>query len=336
MIKKLISLLALTATVFLLISCAPEKKRYVSYNFEYFDTVTSITGYAKSKEEFDSVCKKAYLLLEEYHKLYDIYYTYGNTNNLCALNKSGGNPLKMDPKIIDLLEYAKDVYRLTNGFTDISMGNVLRVWHDHREEGTSVPTETELSEAALHTNIDNVLIDKINGTVQLADPEMSVDVGALAKGYAAEKTASALRESGVYGYILNVGGNVCVLGTKADGSFWTVGIEDPLSESEFTEYLSLCAGSVVTSGSYQRNYYVDGKCYHHIISPETLMPSNSYVSVSVITQNSALGDALSTALFSMEIEDGKKLIESIYGTEAMWVFSNGEKVYSSGFRQYIK
>ena len=162
-----------------------------------------------------------------------------------------------------------------------------------------------------------------------------IDVGAIAKGYATEQVAKFLEEQGITGYVLNVGGNIRAVGSKDDGNPWTVGIENPMSEDYFA-YLEIKGMSVVTSGSYQRYYYVDGKKYHHIIHPDTLMPSEGFLSVSVICRDSGLGDALSTALFCMPQDEGLSMIESIPDVEAMWVTDDGEKAVSSGWDNYVK
>ena len=193
----------------------------------------------------------------------------------------------------------------------------------------------KLEEAAKHTDITKLVIDEESGTVTLADPLMKLDVGAIAKGYATECAARSLEEKGITGYVLNVGGNVRTIGTKPDGEPWTVGLENPDGQ-DFLEYLALDGQSLVTSGSYQRYYYVDGKAYHHIIDPATLMPAEGYVSVSVICENSGLGDALSTALFCMPLEEGMTLVESLDGVEALWLTVDGVKTVSTGWNKYVK
>ena len=163
-------------------------------------------------------------------------------------------------------------------------------------------------------------------------------MGAIAKGYAVEMVAQSLEQKGISGYVLNVGGNVRTVGTKPDGSKWTVGIENSFENAEtaYLEYLYLSGESVVTSGSYQRYYEVDGKNYHHIIDPVTLMPAERYRSVSVVCRDSGMGDALSTALFCMSLEEGMALLESIEDTEAIWIFEDGTKISSDGFGLYTE
>lgn len=321
----------------------PELQKFSEYSFDYFDTVTTVTGYAASREEFDEVVGDVFSELKEYHRLFTIYLSYEGLNNLRTVNQlSHGehDTVTVDRKIIDLLLYAKEMYGLTGGKMNIAMGSVLSIWHEYRTEGIDDPDAAELPPparlvaAAEHTDIGALVIDEENSTVTLTDPKTTLDVGAIAKGYAVEMIARGLEERGVTGYILNVGGNVRTIGKKPSGATWTVGIEDPFGGDGYIAYLSLSGESLVTSGSYQRYYVVDGKRYHHIIDPETLMPADGFVSVSVLTKDSALGDALSTALFCMTFEDGSALVESLDGVEAEWVFPNGDISVSSGWEKY--
>ncbi len=339
-LKRLVAAGLVLSLIFVFCSCGNEKNKYTAYSFDYFDTVTTIVGYEKNKEDFDAVCEQIFSLLEEYHKLYDIYHTYLGINNIRTINSQKA-AVQVDDKILDLIEYCKEIYSLTDGYTNVAMGSVLSIWHEYRENGSDDPSSAELpdikllSEAAEHIDINDIVVDREAGTVELLDDKMSLDVGAVAKGYAVERVAEYLHANDIEGYVLNVGGNVRVIGARADGSPWTVGIENPDTSDEenaFIEYLYMSEGSLVTSGAYQRFYFVDGVRYHHIIDKDTLMPENEFLSVSVRCLDSGLGDALSTALFCMNFEEGKKLLESIDGAEAMWVLPDGEKLYSNGWK----
>lgn len=332
--KKALSAVLLIAFLIGLCSCAKTEKRYTATSFDYFDTVTNIVGYAASEEEFDNTKNHIFSELEKYHRLYDIYNSYDGIANIKTINESR-SPVKVDGDIINLIEYGKNIYSLTDGKTNIAMGAVLSIWHDCREDGTHLPKMSELISASEHCNPDDIVIDKASGTVFLSDEEMSIDVGALAKGYAAEMVAASLRKKGISGYLISIGGNVCAVGAKPDGKQWTVGIEDPFGDG-FCETVGVCDVSVVTSGSYQRYFELDGVRYHHIIDPDTLFPENRFVSVTVISGNSALADALSTALFNMNIEQGKALVASLEDTHAMWLTADGEKLCSDGFKEFIK
>ena len=321
----------------------PYKAYSITY-FDYFDTVTTIIGYEKKEEDFNERVIYIENLLKEYHRLYDIYDSYENINNLYTLNQEVGNEVVVDQKIIDLLNYAIDMYNQTSGMMNIAMGSVLKLWHDEREYASyhpnlegKLPLMSDLEEAAKHTNILDIVIDDERNTVLLKDKLMRLDVGAIAKGYATEEIAKKLQSLGVSSYMLNVGGNIRLIGSKANGEKWKVGIQDPdeSATNNNIAILELQDFAIVTSGSYQRYYYVDGVKYHHIIDPKTLMPENKYVSVSVVAKDSALADALSTALFNLSLDDGKALIKDLNDVYVMWIDMDNKIHYSSAFENFL-
>lgn len=323
------------------------KTSFKTYDFSYFDTVTTIIGYEEVGDEFGAVSKEALELLAVYHKLFDIYNEYEGIVNLCSLNKvvnGQHQKLTVDRKIIDMLLMAKDMYTKTGGKMNIAMGSVLSIWHDYRTAGLEQPKYAELppmdrlTEATKHTNINDIIIDEVNNTVWLADPEMKLDVGAFAKGYAVEMVAQMLEAKGKYNYVVSVGGNIRTTGPKANGDLWKTVIENPTGDTSvpYVAYIGLYNDAVVTSGSYQRFYIVNGKEYHHIIDQDTLMPADKgFLSVSVICKHSGMGDALSTALFCMTLEEGMALINSLDGVEAMWVMEDETRHYSNNFSDYF-
>lgn len=349
--KKVISmglvLVLVVLQVFSFASCkATEKTKFSAHYFDYFDTVTTIIGYTQTKEEFNLICDDIKSLLNEYHRLFTIYNRYENLNNLVTINDSTDGEhqvVEVDEKIIDMLIFAKDMYNKTDGMVNIAMGSVLSLWHVYRNDGISDPVNAQLppmdklEEASKHTDINDLIIDKEKNTVYISDPLMKLDVGAVAKGYAVEKVGDYLEAKGIDGFLLNIGGNIRTVGFTGNEEPWKAGIENPDTENEekpYIEYVKIAGESIVTSGSYQRYYIVDGMNYHHIIDPETLMPGVNFKSVSVITDDSGLGDAFSTALFLMNYEEGKALVEKTENIEAMWVMPNGEQRYSSGFENY--
>ncbi len=339
-------LLLMTITIFGLTGCSrkEELKRYDATFLELFDTVTTIVGFAGDKEEFSQFAQDVHDDLEVYHQLYDIYNDYEGVNNIKTINDNAGiAPVKVDQKILDLLEFSKKADELTGGKINIAYGAVLRVWHEYREAGVDDPENAKLppmevlTEKAEHTDITKLIIDETAKTVYLADPEMLLDVGAIAKGYATEMVVRDMMNKGYKNAMLSVGGNVRAIGSKPEGEAWNVGIQNPDTESEDTNLyiLKLKDCSLVTSGDYERYYTVDGKRYHHIIDPDTLMPSAYFTSVSIICQDSGLADALSTSVFNMPYEQGLELVESLEDTDALWVFKDGSMKYSSGFTNYL-
>ena len=346
-------LLSLTALFMLFISCKQEKgkEKFTKTYIDYFDTVTTVVGYAETESDFNKVADLIEERLAEYHKLYDAYHSESDVGyeeeysgittikDINALVEGEHLVRKVDRKTIDLLLFAKEMYELTNGETNVAMGSVLKLWHDERDKKpaeASLPSYEALQNASSHTDIRNIVIDEEKSTVFLSDTDMLLDVGAVAKGYAVEMIARELEKMGVSGYAISAGGNVRAIGSKPGGENWSIGIENPDPFSSYIETLSISNKSVVTSGSYQRYYTVGGKNYHHIIDKDTLFPSVYFESVSVVTENSAMADALSTALFCMSIEEGMKLIESIENTEAVWLTADGVKTVSSGISSYIK
>lgn len=347
--KRFLSLfltLVLILQVFTLLSCERNKNKYTAYSIDFFDTATSVTGYAKNRKTFDKVTEEIFSVFEEYHKLSNIYQRYDGLANLCTVNdlKDGQHEcIKVDSRLIDMLLYAKEMYNKTNGNVNIAMGSVLSIWHNYRTFGiddpssAQLPKKEKLEAARDHMNIDDIIIDEENSTVFIKDPKLTIDVGAIAKGYAVEMAARMLEEKGIEGYVINAGGNVRTVGLKGDGTKWVAGITNPDEDSDdsYIAYLDLSGEALVTSGSYQRFYIVNGKSYHHIIDPETLMPAEGYLSVSIVAKSSAEADALSTALFCMSFKEGYALIESLPDVEAFWALSDGSFKESSGFSLYL-
>ncbi|MBR2861099.1 MAG: FAD:protein FMN transferase [Clostridia bacterium] len=342
--KRFISLCQIIFLLFcaLALSGCQRQEKFSNYYFEYFDTVTTIVGFENSKEVFDDNCAKIKEKLAEYHRAYSIYEKFGNEKNLCYINENGGAE-QVDKIIIDLLLYSKEINEKTENKFNIAMGSVLSIWHQYRETGINEPAKAQLpelsalQEAAKHTDINKLEINKDNNSVRFNDALMKLDVGAIAKGYAAEEIAKWMESENITGYLLNLGGNVRAVGNRADGEKWKIGIENPDTldkENPYTAFVEIEEESVVTSGSYQRYYLVDGKKYHHIIDGKTLFPADKFLAVTVICKDSALADALSTTLFTMDYEEGAALLEKLNNAEAMWTLVSGEQRFSSGFGKY--
>ena len=338
-------ILVVCLSLLFMTSCIPgekvkEPETQAKSFYEYFDTVSVVFSYkGDSQADFEQNCAEVEKILKEYHQLFDIYYEYAGVNNLKTINKNAGKaPVKVDKKLIDFLLYCKEIYSLTNGETNIAMGAVLKLWHDAREdaeydpENAYIPSSEMLVNASEHCNIGNLIINEEDGTVYLSDAEMSLDVGAIGKGYAAEMAAQYLIEHGVSSYVLNIGGNIRAIGEKVTGDGWVTGITNPdkTSIESFICKVIIKDISLVTSGDYERYFTVDGQKYHHIIDKDTNMPSCYFSSVSVFAENSGLADALSTALFCMSYDDGIKLIESITNIDVIWVYPDGTVKMTDG------
>lgn len=349
MIKRGTALLAAAAVLLGLGlgGCRARKKRFEAEFLELFDTVTKIVGYADSKAEFTRFSQRVYDELKTYHELYDIYDDYEGVSNIKTINDAAGKePVKVDAKIITMLQTAKRICEQTDGRMNVAMGSVLSIWHDYREAGINdpdnaqLPPMADLQEAAKHTDIEKVVIDEANSTVFLEDPAMSLDVGSIGKGYATEQVCETLEKEGYTNALLSVGGNVRAIGPRADGTPWNVGVTDPADENAENGDGMLCHvrlddASLVTSGNYERYYTVDGVRYHHLIDPSTLMPSRYFTAVTILTHDSGLADGLTTVLYNMSYEDGLKLLDSYPGTGALWVMADGSLKMSPFFEQAL-
>ena len=315
---------------------------------QIFDTVYAYQEYGVS----DSTAKKHFeeseKLLKEYNDLYDIYNDYKGISNLKTINDNAGKkPVKVDQKIIDMLKMAKEFYSYSDGEFDITMGSLLNVWHTYREDGIKLnekgelgklPSDDELKKAAVHKGWDKVQIDEKAKTVYITDPDVSLDVGGIAKGYAAEMTAQAMEKEGMKSGVLNVGRNIRLVGMKTDGTDWNVGIADP-SGNMPNGILAIQEDhplSVVTSGDYERYYKAeDGKIYPHIVDPHTLYPATTYHSVTILTEDSGAADCLSTTLFTMSVEEGKQVLKKYTAdtgkdAQAVWIMDQNKTQNEDG------
>lgn len=348
-------LIALVLVCFLLAGCAgkptapvtDQPTRYEYYTFDVFDTVTQVMGYADSQEEWSRFMTVYHEILVEYHQLYDIYNEYPGVVNLATINKNaGGEPLVVDDRILSLMELAKEVYQLTDGKSNAAAGAVLNLWHEARTAGlddpehAALPDPEALQAAALHCNMEDVLIDWDAHTIQLLDPEMRLDVGSIGKGYATQQAALDMQAGGLDSAYFNVGGNSKAIGVKSDGSSWSAGVETPWKDDPtlpaYLDALNISDTCLVVSGNYQRYYTVDGVNYNHLIDLNTLYPADRFSSVAVICADSGLADGLSTGLFCMSYEEGQALVESLSGVEARWFYPDRTSQQSSGWSDFVK
>ncbi len=310
----------------------PERKTATFH--EYFNTVGSVYSFnGDSDAEFYANALLVENILKRYHELFDIYNGHEGVTGIYEINKNAGvAPVEVSKELIEFIDYCIDGYNKTGGEVNIAMGSVLKLWHECRSlaekdpSSAKIPDREALESAAIHTDIKKVIIDREKNTVFLSDPEMSLDVGAVGKGYAVERAAEALIANGITGYVLDIGGNIRIIGEKPSGDPFRTGIKDPTGKSEngYSEILELKNTSAVTSGGYERGYYVGDKRYHHIIDKDTLTSPEFFASVTVITEDSGLADLLSTALFCMNYDDGRVLADSFDSVEVIWVYADGK------------
>lgn len=343
-----VSLVLLTAI--LLSGCGKTKYRKFSKSFfDTFDTYTTVVAYARSEKEFDRYFEQIESRFRELHTLYDKYNNYEGINNIKTINDNAGiKPVEVSQEIIDLLLFSKSMYKRTGGKINIAMGPVLEIWQSYFDDAsydpinTKIPPMEKLKEAAVHTNLDKIIVDTERNTVYLAEKEMSLDVGAVAKGFATELVTREIIEAGFQSGILSPGGNIRTIGKPLDGlrEKWGIGVQDPdkpvINDKENTlDTIYLSDASIVSSGDYQRYYIHEGKLIHHIIDPDTLMPGVNFRAVTVVADDAGIADFLSTTLFLLTYEEGISLLEDFQGAEALWVMHDKSVKFSKGMEDML-
>lgn len=247
-----------------------------------------------------------------------------DTTELLRVNRAAGTqPVPVSPSTFAVLDEALRYARLTDGAFDPTVWPVVRLW-GIGSDGARVPRQEEIDVALSAVGWERV--ELADGTVHLTEANMGVDVGGIAKGYAADEAAAILRDAGVTSALLDFGGNILVIGDKPDGTPWRIGVQRPdRQRNTYIGVLSVVDRTIVTSGPYERFIEVDGVRYHHILDPETGYPAQRDVTqVTIIAERSIDADALSTACFVMGLEAGFDLVEALDGVDAMMVTADGE------------
>lgn len=297
--------------------CAYSTQRKTQTGF-YLNTVISITLYGKNIPD---------QLFEGCMELADTYeHLFSRTlegSDIWNINHSEGNPVWVHDETRDLLSIALSYAEMSDGLVDPTIGSLSALWNFGDENQGIVPSSEEIANALSHVNYKNVVIDGNN--VILTDPEAKLDLGFIAKGYIADRIKEYLLENHVSSAIINLGGNVLTIGQKPDQTPYKVGIQKPFADigtSVLT--LDIQDKSLVSSGNYERYFIKDDVLYHHILSPFDGYPARSGLSaVTIISDRSVDGDALSTLCFLLGYEKGKELTDSLQGVEAVFISENG-------------
>lgn len=330
-LKFLCLLLCLASAAGVLNGCKKEPQ-YLStpmsrYSFEYLDTVIDIKIYDAVDE---SVLDGCFSIIAEYED--KLSRTLEGTQ-VYRLNENG--TVEMDDDVLELMKKGLYYSELSGGVFDITVEPITSQW-DFKAETPALPDAQALAEAVKHVDYTKLTIR--GNQVSLTDPESGVDLGAIAKGYIADRVKDYLVSEGVTSAIINLGGNVLCVGKKPDGSTFNVGLQYPFgARSDLIAIVQIDDFSVVTSGIDQRNFTIDDKLYHHILNTQTGYPcENGLLSVTIISEKSVDGDGLSTTCFALGLEKGLELIDSIDGIYAAFVTEDYEIHYSDGFTDHIQ
>lgn len=306
-------------------SAAPLSKQ----NF-VLGTLVNITLY---DHQSDTLIDEAFSKLSELENILSINKKDTLIDEINA--HSGVSPVEVDEETYNLIEKSLYYSQLTSGAFDITIGPIVKLWNigfpDFR-----VPSQTEIEHTLPLIDYHLVTLNKAEHSVYLEKAGMQLDLGGIGKGYAADQVAQLLRQGGVEHAIIDLGGNIYTLGDKPGNKLWTIGIQDPFNpRGESLGTISVANKSLVTSGIYERyNTAEDGKTYHHLLNPSTGYPfDNEIAGVSIISDSSTDGDALSTSAFALGITSGMEFIESLDGIDAIFVTTDKKVYLTSGVKE---
>lgn len=308
---------------FSLLACTKQTSPLTKTGF-YFDTVIAISLYDSTDEALLDDC---FALAKTYENRFS---KTVEGSDIWNINHANAQPVEVHEDTIELLQTALYYAELFDGKIDPTIGSVSQLWNFNNPTEASIPSANQLQDALMHVNYQTVTIK--GNSVRLEDPATELDLGFIAKGYIADQMKEYLVAHGVKSATINLGGNVLTIGSKPDGSPFRIGIQKPFADSGITALtLSVTDKSAVSSGNYERYFEKDGVCYHHILDTQTGYPvQNDLSSVTILSDSSVEGDALSTACFILGSKQGMAWIEKQPGIEAVFIKTDGSILYSSG------
>lgn len=329
-IKKF-SLIAFTLCVIVAAGCTTKPDDSITVQAFKLNTFVQITGYGSdvTKEMLDD----ALLLCDKYEKIFSRTL---NDSELSKLNRHEITTVSNDlGKLIELgIQYSK----ASDGNFDISIMPISSLW-DFTLEPPKLPDYNDINSNISKVDYRKIEITKNpDETYEVFLPEgMGLDLGAIAKGYIADRIKEDLLSKGIWHALINLGGNVLCVGGKTDKTNFNIGIKKPFSDENIPlKTLDISDLSVVSSGTYERCFYIDNKLYHHILNPKTGYPYDSTLTqVTIISKDSVIGDCLSTTCFTLGLEKGLELINKTEDVEAIFVCADGTITLSDGCSKYI-
>jgi len=255
-------------------------------------------------------------------------------SEVSEINREAGvRPVPVSGDTFFVIQKGIEFERLTSGRFDISIGPIVKLW-DIGGEKQRVPAADEIRDKLPLVGSAGIHLDGASGSVFLVKSGMMLDLGGIAKGYAADEAKKIIERSKVERAIVDIGGNIIVIGQKQGGRPWRIGVQNPFqSRGEYCGIVEMGEGTAVTSGTYERYFERDGKRYHHILDTATGYPvENSLMSVTIITKSSIKADALSTGVFALGLSDGMAMVEKLEGMEAIFVGRDRGVHLTSGIR----
>jgi len=266
--------------------------------------------------------------INETRRIEHLISEWDSTSQTTLINRNAGlAPVKVDQELYDLISRSIKVSRLTQGAFDISFAPLMKLW---KLDGSMkrLPTPETVAAVKLKVGYDKIIMDPIQQTVFLKEKGMKLGFGGIGQGYVGNRCMHVMKTMGIKAGLINVSGDIVTWGQQPDGSNWRIGIADPQKKNEMISWLSVHDVSVVTSGGYEKYAMIDGKRYSHILDPRTGYPSQGVGSVTIISPDIELSDALATGVFVMGVEDGLNLVNQLRGIECL-IIDNDNKLHPS-------
>lgn len=322
------TLILLTA---LIVSNTVFKKGTYSQTNYYLDTVNEVSLINIRKKQADKLLPEVDKIILDINNEMSLQLP---GSELSKINKNAGiKAVKVSDDIFNVIEKSVYYSKLTNGEFDIAVGPLTSLWNIGNKNAR-VPSESEIKNVLPLVNYKNIVLNKAERTVYLKEKGMKLDLGGIAKGFCADKIASYLKNNGVKDAIINLGGNIYVLGKNDRNKDFSVGIQDPAKDSSSPmANIKVSNKSVVTSGIYERYLEKDGKIYHHMLNPKTGYPfDNNLNSVTIVSDKSIDGDALSTSIYGLGLKEGFEKIKSIKGVDAIFITKDSKVYITDGLK----
>ncbi len=325
-LKCFILIVAVILTMFQA-GCKAEKLM-VSDSTYMLGTYLQLSVWADSKADGMEVIKTSFERIKE---IEDKMSANMDESEIGQINMNAGKTyVEVSDETDEVIKKAIHYARLTDGAFDPAIGKLVKLWNIGTES-ERVPSEGEIQDALQFVDYRKIELQNKN-KVKLSDAEMRIDLGGIAKGYAADKVTEIMRAKGIKHAIINLGGNVVTIGKKTDGTSWKVGIQDPFEPTgTHMGVIQVHDQTVVTSGNYERYFIVDNKRYHHIIDPKSGYPAeNGIISATIVTSSSTDADGLSTSVYVLGPDRGMELIENLEGVECIIITEDKKVLMSSG------
>ncbi|MFZ5868717.1 MAG: FAD:protein FMN transferase [Thermodesulfobacteriota bacterium] len=250
---------------------------------------------------------------------------------LTSLNEQAGfGPVKTDPELARLVEASLKIAAQTGGAFDPTVGPLSRLWGFSGTTEPRLPTQAEIDSALSKVGWKHVRVDRSASTVDLPESGMSLDLGGIAKGYALNRAAAVLKEMGIRSALVNAGGDIIAIGEKSSGRPWRIGVQDPRDQKGILAVVELKDRAIVTSGDYERVFFINDERYHHILDPKTGYPARGMQSVTIVFSDAVIVDGLSVAVFVAGPQKGMEMIQSVPGAAGLLVDAAGELHLSPG------